>query len=61
LGRAKLEPERDEALLCAVVQVALDAAASFVGGGDHAGTGGRELGSALGIRDRRRDKLSESG
>ena len=36
LGHAQVEGERDESLLCAVVQVALDAPALVVGRGDDA-------------------------
>ena len=46
---AGLQGEGDEFLLGAVVQVAFDAAAGLVGGGDDAGAGGGELGVELGV------------
>ena len=61
LGGAQLQSERDEPLLCAVVQVALDPVSRLVGGGDDARAGRRQLGLRLGIRDRSRDKLGELG
>jgi hypothetical protein len=52
LGQAQLEAERDQSLLGAVVQVALDPAPGVVGGGDDPGPGRGELGAAVGVRDR---------
>ena len=42
-GQPELDGHRDEVLLGAVVEVALDPAAALVGGGDDAGPGGDEL------------------
>ena len=53
--------ERDESLLCSVVQVALDAPSAFVGRGDHAGAGGGELVAAVRIRDRGGEQFCELG
>jgi hypothetical protein len=52
LDQAQLEAERDQSLLGAVVQVALDPAPGVVGGGDDPGPGRGELGAAVGVRDR---------
>ena len=61
--RAARELERDdrvhEPLLGAVVQVALDPAARIVGGLDDPAPRCRELGGALGVRDRGCDQLGE--
>lgn len=46
LGGPQFKCERDETLLRAVVQIALDAAAGLVGGGDNTGAGGSKLGAA---------------
>jgi hypothetical protein len=51
LGGAHFERQGNEALLRAVVQVALDAPAGLVGGGD-AGARGDELGTAVGAGPR---------
>ena len=59
LRGTQVQPERHETLLGAVVQVAFDAAASLVTCGDNTGAGGGELGSALGICDRRRHEDRE--
>jgi hypothetical protein len=61
LGQAQLEAERDQSLLGAVVQVALDPAPGVVGGGDDPGPGRGELGAAVGVRDRCADELGEAG
>jgi hypothetical protein len=61
LRRAQLQRQRDQPLLGAVVQVALDAAPGLVGGGDDAGARGRQLGLRLGVRDRGGDQLGEVG
>ena len=47
LGAAQIQLERDQALLDAVVQIALDPAARLVGGGDDPRTRGHQLGAAL--------------
>ena len=60
LGGAQLQAQRDQALLDAVVEVAFDAAARLVGGGDHAGAGGGELGPAHGVRDGGGHELREA-
>ena len=61
--RAARELERDdrvhEPLLGAVVQVPLDPPARLVGGLDDPAPRCRELGGALGVRDRGRDQLGE--
>jgi hypothetical protein len=49
----------DEALLRAVVQVALDPAPALIGGSDDSCARGGQLGAALGIRDRSGDELCE--
>ena len=59
LRRPHLERQRDELLLRAVVQVALDPPPGRVRGGDDPRAGGVELGAAVGVRDRRRDDLGE--
>ena len=60
LRRAQLQRERDEPLLGAVVQVALDAAPRLVGGGDDARARRLQLGPALGVGDGGGDELGES-
>jgi hypothetical protein len=50
LRRAQRQGERDEALLCAVVEVALDAAALGVGGLDDARAGVAQIGHLRGHR-----------
>ena len=57
------QPQRqsDQALLGAVVQVALDPLAHLVGGGDDPGARGGHFGPCLGVGDRGRHQLSESG
>ena len=59
------ELERDdrvhEALLCPVVQIAHDAAASVVAGREQTGTRGDQLGAAVGVGDRRGHELGEVG
>ena len=59
LGGAQRERERDQPLLRAVVQVALDRRRGLVGRGDQPGAGGGELGAALGVGDRGGDELGE--
>ena len=61
LSRAQLERERDELLLRAVVQVALDPLPCRIGGGHDPRARSGELRSALGIRDRGRHELGELG
>ena len=51
----------DEPLLGAVVEVADDAAAGLVGGGEEARPRGDELVAAVGVGDRGRDQLGELG
>ncbi len=51
LGKAELQGQRHQTLLDAVVEVAFDPAPGLVGGGDHAGAGGGELGLAHGVGD----------
>ncbi len=48
LDAAQFEPERDQALLCPVVQVALDLAARLVRGRDDAGPRGHQVGVGSG-------------
>ncbi len=43
------------------LQVALDAAAGVVGGGDDSGSGGGELGATVGVRHRGIGKFGEAG
>ena len=59
LGAAQVEGEGDETLLRAVVEIALDAAAGLVGGGDDPGARGAEFGAAVGVGDGGGDELGE--
>ena len=59
LRRAHRQAERDEPLLRAVVEVALDPPARLVRCGDDASARRRELGLAFRVRDRGRDELGE--
>ena len=61
LGGADLEAERDEALLDAVVQIALDPPPRLVGRRDDTRAGGGQLGATLGVRDRGGHELREAG
>jgi hypothetical protein len=58
-NRAAPEGQRDEALLCAVVQIALDAPTALIGCGDYPRTRGIEFSPALRVRDRRCDQVGE--
>ena len=60
LRRAQLQPERDEPLLGAVVQIALDPPPRLIGGGDDPRPRGHQLGAGLGVRDGRGDELREA-
>jgi hypothetical protein len=53
------EDRVDEPLLSAVVDVALQATARFVGGRQHASARRRERRPALGVRDRDGDEIGE--
>src|SRR3954452_9496339 len=57
--KTQSECQREEALLCAVVEVALDPAAGLIRCRDDARTGGYELGPALRVRDRGGDQVGE--
>ena len=59
LGEPQLQCERDEPLLGAVVQVALQPAALGVAGLDDARAGGGELVVRVGVRERLRDEVGE--
>jgi len=59
LRRAHRQSERDEPLLRAIVQVALDPPASLVRCCDDASARCCELGLAFRVRDRGRDELGE--
>ena len=59
LGGSELETDRDQPLLSAVVEVALDAAPRLVGRSDHARARGGQLGAALRVCDRGRHELGE--
>jgi hypothetical protein len=61
LRGAHLERERDELLLHAVVEVALDPPSCRVGRGEDPRPRGVELGPALGVRDGGRHELGEPG
>ena len=61
LGRTQLECERDELLLRAVVEVALDPPPRRVGRGHDPCPRSLELGAALRVRDRGGDELGELG
>src|ERR1039457_1397377 len=60
LRRAQLQPARDEPLLDAVVQIALDPPPRLIRGGDDPRPRGHQLGVALRVRDRRGDELREA-
>ena len=51
-GDAQLERERDDVLLRALVQLALEAAAELVAGLDEPAAGGGELGAGVGVDER---------
>ena len=59
LGEPQLQGERDEALLRAVVQVALEAAALGVAGAHDARARGRQLVVRVGVGERLRDEVGE--
>ncbi len=61
LRARELERQRHQALLDAVVEVALEAPARLVGGGDQPGARGHQLGAGLGVRDRGFEQLREPG
>ena len=59
LGEAKAESERDEALLCAVVEVPLEPPPLSVAGLDDACARRGQLLVGLGVRERDRDEVRE--
>ncbi len=59
LDRAEFEPERNDALLRAVVQVTFEPAAGLVGRRDDADPRCRELGLGLGVEDRGSHQIRE--
>ena len=59
LGQSELQRQRDEALLRAVVQVALQAAALGVAGADDARARGGQLGVGIGVGERLRHEVGE--
>ena len=59
LRSAYLERKREELLLSAVVQIALDPPPGRIGGGDDPRARGFELAAALGVRDRCAQELRE--
>src|SRR5437762_364159 len=59
-GGTQLEGECDQLLLRPVVEITLDPAPGFVGGGDHTGTGRGKLGANRGVRKRSCDELREA-
>jgi len=61
LDQAQLEAQRDQSLLDAVMQIALNPAPGLVVVGGDPGPGRGELGAAVGVGDRGADELSEIG
>ena len=61
LRGTQLQRQRDQVLLGAVVEVALDPAAGGVGGGHDPGPGGPERGLGLGVGQGGADQLAEAG
>src|SRR6476620_2129977 len=57
--RPNSQSQGDEALLCSVVQVALDAPHGLVAGSHDTCARGDQLAACLGVRDRRRDQFGE--
>ena len=59
LGAAQIQRERDQALLYAIVEIALETPPRVVRRRHDARPRGGHLGARLGVRDRRRDQLGE--